>query len=189
MPIAPIVLIAATGADGRSIGVVTVRTDAPPGRAGSATPRRRRGGRVVTAGLVLAVLSCPAGCARVEVAIPERAGDPACVRASTRWPDRVQGRDRVGTSADSPAVAAWGDPAVIARCGLPMPGPTTDECIVVDGVDWVARRVEDGMVFLTYGRDPAIQVLVPSAYAPEPMVLPLFGAAARQIPQGRRRCS
>lgn len=141
---------------------------------------------------VLAALALVGGlsaCARVQVIVPDRAADPACARVAARWPAQVQGRDQVDTTADSPAVVAYGDPAVIARCGLPMPGPTTDECIAVDGVDWVGRRVEDGMVFLTYGRDPAIQVLVPAAYAPEPMVLPGFGDAARSIPQGPRRCS
>ncbi len=130
-----------------------------------------------------------AGCSRaVEVTVPERGADPACARVGAHWPDRVGALDRTQTSQQSPAVAAWGDPAIIARCGLPMPGPTTDECIVVDGVDWVARRLDDGMVFVTYGRDPAIQVIVPAAYAPEPLLLPAFDAAARQIPQGNHRC-
>lgn len=150
--------------------------------------------RGVTLGLGLGLLSGLIGCAgvsagAVDVAIPSGAQDPACARVGTHWPDQVAGRDRRATTPSSPAVAAWGDPAFIARCGLAMPAPTTDDCIVVDGVDWVVRRVDDGMVFLTYGRDPAVQVLVPAAYAPEPLILPAFNQAARQIPQGRHRCS
>jgi len=85
-------------------------------------------------------------------------------------------------------VGAWGDPPIIARCGLAAIGPTTDQCLVVSGVDWVAHRLTDGVSFTTYGRSPAIEVLVPSAYAPESLLLPAFGAAASAIPQGNRHC-
>ena len=47
-------------------------------------------------------------------------------------PGEERDTDPAGT-----AVHAWGDPAVIARCGLPALGPTTEQCISVDGVDWV----------------------------------------------------
>jgi hypothetical protein len=85
-------------------------------------------------------------------------------------------------------VRAWGDPAIIARCGLSPVGPTTDQCLDVSGVDWVAHQLTDGVRFTTYGRSPAIEVLVPSAYKPEPLVLPAFAAAASTIPQGERHC-
>ena len=83
---------------------------------------------------------------------------------------------------------AWGDPPIIARCGVPPIGPTTDQCIDVSGIDWVAHRLTDGVRFTTYGRTPAIEVLVPSAYQPEPLLLPALGAAAAASPQGGRRC-
>lgn len=83
---------------------------------------------------------------------------------------------------------AWGDPAVIARCGLAAIGPTTDPCLDVSGIDWVAHQLTDGVRFTTYGRSPAIEVLVPSAYHPEPLLLPAFTAAASAIPQGPRHC-
>jgi hypothetical protein len=85
-------------------------------------------------------------------------------------------------------VRAWGEPAIIARCGLPPIGPTTDQCLDVSGVDWVAHRLTDGVRFTTYGRTPAIEVLVPSAYQPEPLLLPAFGKAASAIPASTRHC-
>lgn len=120
--------------------------------------------------------------------MPDRASDPACARVAEHWPQQVAGQQPVPGAWGSEAIAVWGDPPIIARCGLPMPGPTTDDCLSVDGVDWVAQHRDDGMVFVTYGRDPAVQVLVPSAYAPEPLLLPAFDQAARQIPQGPHRC-
>ena len=140
------------------------------------------------AGAVLLVWGL-AGCsASVEVTEPAEAGSAACRSAAARWPDTVGGRSLRPTSSSSVAVRAWGDPAIIARCGLTPIGPTTDQCLDVSGVDWVAHQLTDGVRFTTYGRSPAIEVLVPNAYKPEPLLLPAFGAAAAAIPQGERHC-
>jgi hypothetical protein len=125
----------------------------------------------------------------LDVATPSGGADPACARMAAALPDRVRGQDRVRTTSSSPAVAAWGRPAVVWRCGVTPPGPTTDECLAVDGVDWVVHRLSDGAAFTTYGRDPAVQVLVPKGSSPEPLVLPVFDRAVRLVPQGDHRCS
>ena len=91
-------------------------------------------------------------------------------------------------SVDSPAARAWGDPAIVAVCGYEPPGPSTLECVAVDGVDWIVQRRSDGVQFTTYGRSPAMDVLVPAAYAPEPLQLPAFSAAARSLPETGRHC-
>lgn len=84
---------------------------------------------------------------------------------------------------------AWGDPAIIVRCGVESPGPTADDCVGADGIDWVAHALSDGTMFTTYGRSPAIEVLVPHAYDPGGLLLSAFTPAARRIPQGGRHCS
>ena len=124
----------------------------------------------------------------LAVTAPSGGADPACSRLAARLPATVQRQGRVRTSSDSPAVAAWGDPAIIWRCGVTPLGPTTDECIDVNGVDWVRHPLADGSSFTTYGRDPAVQVLVPKAYAPEPLVLPPFSDVVSVVTQGERRC-
>jgi len=128
------------------------------------------------------------GCSSIDVADPAEAGSAACRLVAAHWPKTVGGQPPQPTSSSSAAVRAWGDPAIIARCGLPPIGPTTDPCIDVSGIDWVAHRLTDGVRFTTYGRSPAIEVLVPSAYKPEPLLLPAFGEAASAIPQGERHC-
>ncbi|SER68573.1 Protein of unknown function [Pedococcus cremeus] len=138
------------------------------------------------AGLGVVLLT---GCSSaVEVTAPPQAGSPACTAAASHWPTTVSGQDRVETTAGSDAVAAWGDPPVIARCGLSALAPTTEQCLDVNGVDWVVRKASDGAVFTTFGRDPAIEVLVPNAYAPEPLLLPAFGAAAKALPANGHSC-
>jgi hypothetical protein len=128
------------------------------------------------------------GCSSIDVAVPAGAGSAACRAAATHWPRSVGGHSLRPTSSSSAAVRAWGEPAIIARCGLAPVGPTTDPCLDVSGIDWVAHQLTDGVRFTTYGRSPAIEILVPSAYKPEPLLLPAFGAAAAAIPQSERHC-
>lgn len=128
-----------------------------------------------------------AGCSSAtQVAPPAGATLVPC--SAPAWPAVVAGHERGATTPDSPATAAWGDPAIIARCGVPAPPPTTLECLAVDDVDWVVEPLSDGSRFTTYGRSPALQVLVPDAYAPEPLVLGAFTAVARTLPATRRHC-
>ena len=135
----------------------------------------------------LAVLALGACSRSTEVALAPQASAPVC--RDVRWPATVSGHARVDTTPADPSVAAWGDPALIARCGLEPLAPTTDECVTVDGVDWVVRRLSDGTMATTYGRDPAVEVLAPTAYGPVPLLLPAFGALARSLPATGRHCS
>ncbi|MGL4172577.1 MAG: DUF3515 domain-containing protein [Actinomycetota bacterium] len=127
----------------------------------------------------------------VDVSPAANAGNPRCVQMAERLPRTIRGDTRVGVSTSSPAVAAWGRPAVIWRCGVTPPGPTTQECITVNGIDWIRTPLQDGSSFTTYGREPASQVLVPrnGPEDPEPFVLPAFAPAAAVAPAGDRRCS
>lgn len=149
-----------------------------------------RSRRTTATGLLLVVAGgVLSGCSSaVSVsAVPPHVA--ACSRADAGWPHRVADHARRTVTPANPDAAAWGDPAVIATCGWPEVGPTTDPCIQVDGVDWVAHQLTDGVQFRTFGRSPVIEVLVPQAYAPEPLLLPAFSAAARALPATGRHCS
>ena len=139
--------------------------------------------------LAATVLPSLAGCTRgIPVTLPDGASSPACAALEPLWPRTVSGRETRAVDPISPAARAWGDPAIIAICGYAAPPPSTLECVSVDGVDWVVQPRSNGVQFTTYGREPALDVLVPSAYAPEPLVLPAFGAAARSLPATGRAC-
>jgi hypothetical protein len=112
----------------------------------------------------------------------------ACAAVAPHWPAEVSGMAKRETSPSSPALAAWGDPAVIARCGVAALAPTSQECIEVDGVGWVASDLSDGTRFTTFGTDPAIEVLVPRDYEPTPLLLPAFTPAARALPANGLKC-
>jgi hypothetical protein len=128
------------------------------------------------------------GCSSaVEIAPTPLARGEVCRAVATAWPATVGDHSRREVS-DASAGAAYGDPAIIARCGVPALGPTTDDCIEVDGMGWVAQGLSDGTRFTTFGRDPAIEVLIPRDYAPEPLLLPAFTAAAEKLPPNSLAC-
>lgn len=124
-------------------------------------------------------------------AVPFDASDSeVCQRVADHWPETVGPYQPRVTAVESRGVAAWGDPAIVARCGKQSPAPTTDPCVDVSGVDWVATPLDDGgTMFTTYGRDPAIEVLVPAVYDSHPMLLPEFDEAARQVEQTLGECT
>lgn len=125
----------------------------------------------------------------VKVAPFDGAETPECHAVAQRWPVQVGSASPRETAVDSVTVAAWGNPAIIARCGAVPPGPTEEACLDIEGVDWIVSELDDGVVFTTYGRSPAIEVLVPDAYETPPLLLPAFGPAAEVIEQGPNRCS
>lgn len=114
----------------------------------------------------------------------------ACEAVADHWPQFVVDLEPRVTAVQSRGVAAWGDPAVVARCGKQPPGPTTDVCLDVNGIDWVGVPLDDGgTMFTTYGRDPAIEVLVPAEYESHAMMLPAFVEAVSQIEQTLGECT
>ena len=111
----------------------------------------------------LALVGLLSGCAGTIALQPaEAANDPACAEVLVRVPDVVAGLDRRSTNAQS--TAAWGDPAaVILRCGLTDGGPSVLPCFTVDNVDWLRDDANDpNFTFVTYGRNPAVEVLIDS---------------------------
>jgi len=50
-------------------------------------------------------------------------------------------------------VVVWGDFVVVWCCGVILFGFIMDECIEVDGVDWVCYLLVDGSFFIIYGCD------------------------------------
>ncbi len=124
----------------------------------------------------------------VEVTVPGAGTGAECAAVGELWPVEVSGMPRRDTDPASPAVAAWGDPAVVARCGVAAAAPTEVDCLEVDGVGWIPEELSDGIRFTSFGTEPAVEVLVPSAYAPEGLLLPAFAPAARALPPNGLAC-
>ncbi|MCZ0986003.1 DUF3515 family protein [Streptomyces diastatochromogenes] len=120
------------------------------------------------------------GGARYGLRAAERASVPACMGLAGRWP----GGWAVTTARGGVTGAeAWGGGAVTARCGLVSPGPSTDPCVSVDGVDWLleqARSRQSGKkVLVSYGRTPAVEVTIsPGVRAVDSVLTDLSKAVA-----------
>nr|WP_194720335.1 DUF3515 family protein [Cellulosimicrobium arenosum] len=130
---------------------------------------------------------------RITVPVAPDATDPLCADVVLAVPDSLGDElEKVGTT--SQATAAWGEPgaAVTLRCGVEPPGPTTDLCQSVESeggtVDWVVRELDDGTwTFTTYGRDPAVQVVVPATVREDHSgaFVADLGPAVEAVPQTR----
>lgn len=123
----------------------------------------------------------------VQVVDASGAATPACQKVSAQWPATVAGASRRATTGSTASVA-FGDPAIVVRCGVPALAPTSDECVDVSGVSWVVHPLSDGSRLTTYGTDPAIELLVPSSYGSAPLVAADLGAVAHLLPTNGRTC-
>jgi hypothetical protein len=121
----------------------------------------------------------------VDVAPAPHAADPGCasVLVAVRSIEALGQLERRDTTGQS--TAAWGDPPVVLRCGVEPPGPTTQACETVGGVDWVVARTDQRATYTTYGRSPAVQVELPAG-APADVVIGTLSAAVAPLPQSRQ---
>ena len=109
-------------------------------------PRRRTVQRACAVALPAVLVG---GCASaVPVEAATHATDPACAALILATPDSLgDGLGRRNTSAQ--ATTAWGNPAIVLRCGVEPPGPTTQRCETVtspDGasIDWLVVQDDAG---------------------------------------------
>ena len=96
-----------------------------------------------------------------------------------RLPAELDGRGRRDTDPTSPRTAAWGDPAVVLRCGVSRPaGLSGSEVVEVDGVGWVLAERGRAYVFTTSDLMTYVQVSVPRSTPREAATAPLVDLAA-----------
>lgn len=114
---------------------------------------------MLSAAIASAVLT---GCsAVVDLDAAPHADDPACATVTARLPHTVENLPRRDTSA--PSTGAWGDPAaVLLRCGVTVPTASDLPCLESDaGYPWLVDDSKSPtVVFTSYGRSPAIAVVV-----------------------------
>ena len=101
-----------------------------------------------------------------------------CAQLVRRLPGTVDGQEQRAVSPDGALAAAWGDPAIVLRCGVARPsGLRHASCFEIDGVGWLATvdGVEVGadgpsdgpVTFTTIGLSTYVEVTVPDDYAPQ----------------------
>ena len=157
--------------------------------------RARRDGAAAVAGVVLLT-----GCAAAaEVTAAPFADDPVCAEVILALPQVLADAERIDTT--SQGTAAWThdrpQDAIVLRCGVPPLPPTTDRCVTAtDGagtsIDWVTVPGDEAAgtpwTFTTYGREPAVEVIVPTSVTSERSTSFLvdLGAAVSHTAQTRQ---
>ena len=122
----------------------------------------------------------------VDVTAANDAANPACAPMMVALPDKIG--DAGLRKTNSQATAAWGDPSqVILRCGVNVPGPTTDRCVTVNDIDWVIKEGDPYYTLTTYGREPATEILMDPDKISSATVLADLAAAAGKI-KATRQC-
>lgn len=116
---------------------------------------------------ILALLGLAACAPTIGLDSTPHASDPVCAQMLMATPGEIGGYERAKTTAQS--TTAWQDGSSF-RCGLDQPGPSTDRCITVGGIDWLSLDAGDERVpanggdgtwtFLSYGRTPTVEIVL-----------------------------
>lgn len=150
--------------------------------------------RTLTAVVLTAAAVMLAGCSPVVSMAPaaENANDPECAAVTVRLPDAISSYGIRQT--DAQATAAWGDPTVaLLYCGVPVPEASDLPCVEINDIFWLREEVPAGLAFTTYGRDPAVRLVVDVPENPADAPIPpgvvldeLSNAVSFTSPTGRQ---
>jgi hypothetical protein len=148
--------------------------------------------------LLACVLTAPAvagcssagGAAPAAVPSPDAATSALCAKLHQKLPHTVDSLKRREVTPHSVLTAAWGDPAIVLRCGVPRPAKMNDENaegVEVDGVGWLDEQRSDGSYrFTTTLRKAYVEVDLPKQRTARGLA-PLTDLAApvkKTIPEG-----
>jgi hypothetical protein len=119
----------------------------------------------------------------------------ACAALVKALPDRVSDQPRRQADTGDGYAAAWGDPAIELRCGVPRPAGLTpaSACQTTNGVDWyvpesqVTGRPTD-VTMTTVGRAQYVEVRVPADYFPPAATMVDLAAAVKSTIRSVRPC-
>ncbi len=132
---------------------------------------------------LIPVLFLLTGCAAtVNIEAADGANDPLCAEVSVRYPDRIGQLDQRWTNAQ--ATTAYGDPAaVLVRCGLEPVFASTLPCVSASNVDWLVDDSDaPNFRFVSFGRSPAVEVIVDSERASGISALDSLAQAVSKLP-------
>jgi uncharacterized protein DUF3515 len=155
------------------------------------------------AGVVAQVLllgSCLSACGGDAVHVDRfpvsASGHSTCQKLLSALPGKVA--DQPQRSVDgSTFAAAWGDPAIVLRCGVPLPKSFPgDPCFTRNGIGWSipagqADELDKDLVMTLAFRDPVVQLQVPARYRPNAPadVMADLDAAVRARTTAHGKCS
>lgn len=122
--------------------------------------------RAAAAALVALMLAGCSSTVSVDTFVTEPDTETNCRALVADLPRSVLGQE--AELVTNNLAAAWGDPAIILRCGVEKPADltATSRCDRVGDVDWLTETTADGFLFTTIGRTFHVSIEVPAHYDP-----------------------
>jgi Protein of unknown function (DUF3515) len=120
---------------------------------------------------------------RVPAPPASAAAERFCPRLLAAMPLTLTGLAARPVDSPSPNVAAWGEPPVVLRCGVPRPRGFVVgvQTFVVNGVTWFAEPHGNRTVWTVVDRPVYVEATVPAGYAGGPVSV-LSTEVARTLP-------
>lgn len=123
-------------------------------------------------GTALVVLLVAAGCGQQTVRMTPPEADASttevCSDLVSALPDTLMDADRAPVEPDTETMAAWGDPPIGLRCGVPQPSELSAYSYLsrINGVDWLPQPEDEPTMYTAVGRTAYVEVQVPPSYGP-----------------------
>ena len=138
---------------------------------------------------------CSAGEVQVDSPVLTGTDAKACGRLVDSLPKTVSDQSRRRVDPEQMYVAAWGDPAIVLRCGVGAPEGLDRfaTCQETNGVGWFVPegQIEDqsaDVLMTTIGFEQNVEVLVPARYRPPAAAMVDLGEAIKQAILEVRPC-
>lgn len=129
--------------------------------------------------------------AAVAVADQPAATTAACTSLMAALPDQLGSSARRAVIGSPTGVAAYGDPAMVIRCGLPNPRELTCDSALVDvsGVSWLKLSDVGIVSYLNADRSVRIALSIPDGNDSGTAALQQLSSVIEQTLQQRAVCS
>jgi hypothetical protein len=121
----------------------------------------------------LPLAGCGLGAVEVTPYKPGPGSADICSTLLEALPRTVDDAVRRDVDPSSAPVAAWGQPAIVLRCGVSLPTSyrPDDQLNDIEGIGWLAEAGKGGTFFTAVDREVLVEVAIPDDYAPEADVL------------------
>lgn len=143
-------------------------------------------------------LLLPAGCSdTVSVNAPPLTGAAArgCRALIKALPDSIADQPRRKVADEGGYGAAWGDPPIVLRCGVPKPQglDAFATCQVVNGVAWFIPEAQSqgnpvDITMTTVGRRQNVEVSLPEDYFPPANAMVDLASAVKRTIREDKPC-
>ena len=91
-----------------------------------------------------------------------------CSDLVSALPETLLDAERAEVRPETEVMAAWGDPPIGLRCGVPQPSGLSPDSHLsqINGVDWLPQPEDEPTMYTAVGRIAYVELQVPPSYGP-----------------------